>query len=253
VATGLDWREGDEVIITDEEHPSGVLPWMNLAKRHGVVVRLLRLGPDAGGILERLDALIGPRTRLVFVSHVTSVSGLRLPAADICRLAHGKGVPVMLDGAHAVGQLPVDVETLGCDFYTASGHKWLLGPQGTGFLFVRRDRLEELQVTWLDWGMTAAYDLAGLTFEPFPDARKFEFGTRDWGLYAGLAEGIRFANRTGIQGIEARNLKLAAQMKRRVDDISGLKVTTPMEPEWSAGLVAFGAAGLRHPSPGKWL
>jgi len=253
VATGFDWNSGDEVVISDEEHPSGALPWMNLAQRRGVVVRVLRLTADPEELLRRLEELLGPRTRLVFLSHVSSRSGLRIAADQVTRLVHGKGVPIMIDGAHAVGQAPVDLKAIGCDFYAGCGHKWLLAPQGTGFLYVSGERLEELNLTWLGWGMTAEYDLPSLTFKPVDDARRFEYATRDWALYGGLAASISFAQNIGVESIEARSQKLATELKRRLTDVPGVEMLTPLDPDASAGLVAFRTAGLAHPNPGQWL
>ena len=145
VATGIDWEPGDEVIVTDEEHPAGSLPWMNLMKRRGIVVRQLPLAPyETDGIVERLDDLITPRTKLLCMSHVSTRTGFVLPAREVSEAAHKHGVPVLLDGAHAVGLIPVNVKELGCDFYSGCGHKWLLAPQGTGFLYVDADKLDDL-------------------------------------------------------------------------------------------------------------
>lgn len=275
VATGFDWQPGDEVIISDEEHPSGALPWMNLSRRRGVVVRLLPLNggyrvsrsnpvprtlnpvpPFSGGgeeLLARLERLINPRTRLVFISHVSTRRGIRTPVADICRLVRSRGIPIMVDGAHSVGAVPVDVKAIGCDFYAGCGHKWLLGPQGTGFLYVSRERLEELQLTWLGWGMTSEYDLPNLTFEPVSEARRFEYGTRNWGMYAGLSASIRFARQVGLDDIFARSQKLATHLKQRLSDIPGVEVLTPLDSDASASLVAISTRGLDHPNPGQWL
>lgn len=95
IASGLPWREGDEVIISDQEHSSGILPWLNLARRRGIRVKVLRLVNDGEAILSKLEGMIGPRTRLIFLSHVTCHTGLRLPVAQICRLAHDKGVLII--------------------------------------------------------------------------------------------------------------------------------------------------------------
>ncbi len=253
VATGFDWQPGDEVVITSEEHPSGALPWMNLMRRRGVVVRPLALCPEPDEFLQRLERLLSPRTRLVFLSHVSTRRGIRIPAAKACQLVHGRGIPIMLDGAHAAGAVSVDVEALGCDFYAGCAHKWLLAPQGTGFLYVKRDRLEELQLTWLGWGMTEEYDLPGLSFKPVPEARRLEYGTRSWSLYGGMAVALRLARELGMDNIQARGQMLASRLKQRLSDIPGIEVQTPLEPERSAGLVAISTAGLAHASPGQWL
>jgi L-cysteine/cystine lyase len=125
VAFGLDWRPGDEVIMTDEEHPSGGLPWVSVARQQGLVIKLLPVGSERDRILERLEEMINPRTRIIFVSQVSCFSGLRLPVKEIADLARSRGVLSMIDGAHAIGMVPIDVREIGCDFYAANCHKWL--------------------------------------------------------------------------------------------------------------------------------
>ena len=253
VATGFDWQPGDEVIITDEEHPSGALPWINLARRYGIVVHQLPMTPDPDELIERLGALINSRTRLVFLSHVSTRRGILIPAARVCDFVHEREIPIMLDGAHATGVTPVDVKAIGCDFYAGCGHKWLLAPQGTGFLYVKAEMLDTLKLTWLGWGMTSEYDLPGFSFEPAPDASRFEFATRDWALYGGLAAGLKFANEVGLENIEARSQMLATMLKQRLSDIPGIELETPLDPSVSVGLVAFQTKGLAHENPGQWL
>ncbi|MCH7745862.1 MAG: aminotransferase class V-fold PLP-dependent enzyme [Chloroflexi bacterium] len=253
VATGFDWQPGDEVIITDEEHPSGALPWINLARRYGIVVHQLPMTPDPDELIERLGALINPRTRLVFLSHVSTRRGILIPAARVCDFVHEREIPVMLDGAHATGVTPVDVKAIGCDFYAGCGHKWLLAPQGTGFLYVRAEMLDELKLTWLGWGMTSEYDLSDFSFEPAPDASRFEYATRDWALYGGLGASLKFANEIGLEDIIARTQMLTTRLKQRLSDIPGIELETPLDPSVSAGLVAFHTRGLAHENPGQWL
>lgn len=253
VATGFDWEPGDEVIITDQEHPSGALPWMNLARRYGIVVKQLKLSHHPDQVVERLGGLLSPQTRLVFVSHVSTQTGFRLPVRRLSDLAHQHGVPIMIDGAHAIGQIPVDVKKIGCDFYAGCGHKWLMAPQGSGFLYVASDWIDRLQITWLGWGMTAEYDLPGFSFEAVPEARKFEFATMNWAHFGGLVKSIELAEQLGIDNIEARIRTLSTDLKHRLSDIPGIEVRSPMEPEYSTGLVALSTAGLMHEAPGAWL
>lgn len=253
VATGFDWKPGDEVIITDHEHPSGALPWMNLSRRYGIRVRQIKLSHDPDQVVKELDGLLSAQTRLVFVSHVSTRTGFRLPVRRLSDLAHARGVPIMLDGAHAVGQIPVDVKETGCDFYAGCGHKWLLAPQGSGFLYIARDWIERLQLTWLGWGMTAEYDLPGFSFEPVPEARRFEFATMNWAHFGGLSKSIELAEQLGIDNVEARISVLSTDLKRRLSDIPGIEVQSSMEAELSTGLVALSTDGLGHEAPGAWL
>ncbi len=239
VANGLTWHPGDEVIITDEEHSGGAAPWFNLARRQGIVVKLLRLAHDVDLILDRLDRFITSRTRLIHISHVSCITGLRLPVAEICDLSHRKGVLVMVDGAHAVGQFPVDVRSLACDFYAACGHKWLCGPLGTGFLYIRRDLLPQVEPTFVGWGMTEHYDLEKMVYEPYPDARRFEFSTRPWPLYPALRAAIERIQALDPAEIERVIAPMARSVKEALAEIPGVTVTSPMDPALSSGLVAF--------------
>jgi selenocysteine lyase/cysteine desulfurase len=253
VATGMDWQPGDEVIISDEEHPGGSLPWMNLARRRGVVVRLLHLSYDLDELKGRLEALIGPSTRIVSLSHVSTKSGFLLPAAEVTSFVHSKGVPIVLDGAHAAGLVQVDVKAIGCDFYSGCGHKWLMAPQGTGFLYVAKERLDDLQITWLGAATATNWDLPNLTFEARTDADKFEYGTRDLTVYGGLAVALEIAQESGIEHIAARSSELADRMKRRVTDIPGVELMTPMDPALSTGVVAISVDTHGDANPTDWL
>ena len=240
VATGIDWEPGDEVIVTDEEHPAGSLPWMNLMKRRGIVVRQLPLAPyETDGIVERLDDLITPRTKLLCMSHVSTRTGFVLPAREVSEAAHKHGVPVLLDGAHAVGLIPVNVKELGCDFYSGCGHKWLLAPQGTGFLYVDADKLDDLQITWIGASSAPTWDADTYEFEPLTTAAKFEFGTRDKAVFGSLSTAIAMAEEVGIENIAARSWELADHLRRRLTDVPGFTLRTPMDPVRSTGISTF--------------
>jgi len=253
VASGFDWNHNDEVIITNEEHPSGSLPFLNLAERYGVRVKLLQFQTDAKKVLEDLESLVTDKTKLVFLSHVSTVDGAKLPAKEIGEYLKTQNIPFMLDGAHAVGQFPVSVKDLNCDFYAGCGHKWLLCQQGTGFLYVSENWLTRLKTSWVGWGMTDEYDLDSLSYSSLKTAQRFEFGTRYWATHASAIKALEFHSRIGPEKIYARSHDLANQLKIRLADIPGISIKTPMNRIDSTGIVAFTTVGLKHPAPGDWL
>ena len=187
------------------------------------------------------------------ISHVSTRSGFLLPAAEVTEFVHSRGVPIVLDGAHAVGLVPVDVKEIGCDYYSGCGHKWLMAPQGTGFLYVNKDRLDETEITWLGAATATLFDLENLDFEAKTDADKFEYGTRDLTVYGGLAVAVDMAQEVGIDEIAARSGDLAARMKRGLADLPGVELMTPMDAMRSTGIVALSVGRMADRDPAKWL
>jgi len=147
IANGIDMKPGDEVLMTDQEHPGGEQPWNLRAKRYGVVVKKITLPKppqNSAQVLRLFNDAITPRTRVIFFSHITTVTGVVLPAKEICALARSKGILSAVDGAHVTGMMRLDVHDLGCDFYSSSPHKWLQAPKGSGFLYVRDEVIDRL-------------------------------------------------------------------------------------------------------------
>jgi len=151
VLNGLPWREGDEIITCDLEHSSVLIPAYYQQRRHGALVKVLPFAPDENqeSILEKISAAISERTRLVFLSHVQYSSGLRMPVKEIRRLTKDRGALLLLDGAQAAGQVPLDMAEMDCDFYSLPAQKWLLGPEGVGALYIRRDLIPQVEPTYV--------------------------------------------------------------------------------------------------------
>ena len=150
-ANGVDMKPGDEVLITDQEHEHGEQPWQLKARRYGIAVKKVRLpkpAEDAAQVLNLFNDAITSRTRVMFFSHITTETGVVLPVKELCGLAHAKGILSAVDGAQVMGMMRVNVRDLGCDVYCASGHKWLQGPKGTGFFYVRDEVIDRLWNTF---------------------------------------------------------------------------------------------------------
>ena len=224
IACSLRWKRNDEVIISNAEHPGGYLPWFVLRDQEGVKVHQVPIDGDDGRFLEALKKKINRRTRLICISHVAWLSGRRYPLREVAALAKGRGIYLMVDGAQAAGAIKIDVRKLGCDFYTLPGQKWLLGPQGTGALFVRGDLRETLILPGAGYETAGEKDLASATYLPYPDGRRFELATKSTALFAGLAAGAENALRLGPASIERRILSLASRLLDRIEDISGIEL-----------------------------
>ena len=246
VGAAIDWREGDEVIVTDEEHPGGFVPWLVWRDRRGVRVRVLHVTPDPEETLANFQKLLGSRTRLVCLSHITWWSGIRLPVDAMAPLAHAFGALFLLDGAQTAGQLPIDVGAIGCDAYTVSGHKWLMGPLGTGALYVSRRALDTLAMSGGGFHGMASANLGALTYSPRPGARRFEISTKSAALFAGFAEALRLHLDLGAAAIEAHALSLAERCRAGLARLDHVRVlgAIPGKAAATSGLVAFRKDGV---------
>ncbi|MER2599399.1 MAG: aminotransferase class V-fold PLP-dependent enzyme [Caldilineales bacterium] len=243
VLHGLDWQAGDEVILTDHEHPSGTVPWLALAERAGVELRWLELVNDADEIVARFQRLLTPRTRLAQLSHVSCLTGLRLPIEQLCAQARAANVLTLVDGAHAEGQFAVDVPALGCDFYAACGHKWLLGPQGVGMLALRREHVTRLRPIWLGWDVGQSYDRAARQYQLPDSAARFEQSTRPWPLYLAFGKALAFIGGVGLEAITTRVHALRRDFVAALQAIPGVTLLSPRAAALGTGLVTVRVAG----------
>jgi isopenicillin-N epimerase len=203
IANGLDMKPGDEVLMTDQEHPGGEHPWNLRAKRYGIVVRKITLPkpvPNAAAALNLVNEAITPRTRVLFFSHITTATGVVLPAKELCALARSRGILSAVDGAHVVGMMRLNLHELGCDMYTSSPHKWLQAPKGTGFLYVRNEVIDRLWNTIV----TAGWD------EPKLRAERFQrIGSSNVPALWGMRAAVQLANQIGMDRIERRHRQMA--------------------------------------------
>jgi selenocysteine lyase/cysteine desulfurase len=241
VAAGWEWSPGDEIIISDQEHPAMRYPWHYIAQRRGLVVRHFAVQHDPEANLAAIRALITPRTRLIGTSQVTSSTGTRLPVREVCALARAHGALSLVDGAQSFAVLPIDVQEIGCDFLTSNTHKWLGGPKGSGFLYARRDLMERLAPAYVGAGSLQRFSADEVILQP--DGRRFEFGTRAFAIHAGINWALDWFDELGWDAISLRIAQLTDYLKRQLAELDGLELRTPRAWEQSSGLVTFRVPG----------
>ena len=246
IVRGLDWQPGDEFLMTSLEHVSTYGLSYSLTQEHGVTVKVLEaelLSDDA--LLAELAAALNERTRLICLSHIASPDGRLLPIKEAAAIAHDAGVPVMLDLAQSAGQMPVDLAALDCDFAVGSGHKWLLGPMGTGYIFVSERQMSGFRPNLIPdrspW--TLADDPT-----PAPTARsRTEIGTYNHALVVGLGRAVEIMQSIGLDTIQARIADLSRRLRRGVAQIDRARIITPLEPQKSAGITSVMFDGYTKP------
>jgi selenocysteine lyase/cysteine desulfurase len=233
VVKGVDLKAGDEVIVTEHNHPSNRDSWKVRARRDGFLVKDVPVPVPARSSQDLYDAIekaVTPRTRVIAITHLTSTTGILYPAREIAALARKRGIWMHLDGAQSFGGLDVNLQDIGPDSYSTSAHKWLMGPLEAGLLYVRSERIAQLWPSIVTAGW--ADDLKG--------ARKFEvFGQRDDPRVVALESSLDFVNLIGMAAVEARVRSLATHAKTRLQDIPQVELKTNLEPALSGGVVKF--------------
>ncbi len=246
IANGLDLKPGDEVLMTDQEHPGGENPWNLRAKRYGIVVKKVTLPrpvPDAATVCNLFNEAITPRTRVLFFSHITTVTGVVLPAKQLAALARTKGILSAVDGAHVPGMMKLDVHELGCDMYSASPHKWLQAPKGTGFLYVRDEVIDRMWNTIA----TEGWD------EPKIRAERFQrIGSSNVPALCGLQASIEFAHQIGMDRIEKRHRKMADYILSEMQGLGARSWTSP-DPALRCGIATVTVEPYQMPGPELWM
>lgn len=243
VAQGLFLKKGDEVILTTHEHVGGALPWLNRAKQEGIVIKAINLGNTAEDTLYNIEKIINKKTKVIAVPHIPCTTGQVLPAKQIATLAREKNIISFFDGAHGAGMLNLDLHDIGCDFYSSCCHKWMLGPKGTGFLYIKKDKLELLKPI-----MVGAYSDSGWDMLSEPpqmkgycnNAHRFYYGTQSAELYEGIQAAIKFHETIGKQNIEDRVRYLTEYLRENLKKLgNNVEIVTPEETISRAAVTAF--------------
>ncbi len=235
VVNGLALSAGDEVVIWDQNHPTCNVAWDVRAQRSGFAVRRVTTPTNPRSVPELVapfESAITGRTRVLAFSHVSNISGVALPAHELCQLARDRGILTLIDGAQVFGALRLDLHELGCDFYTGSTHKWFVGPKEVGVLYVRRERIDALWPSDVGLGWEQAVEQG---------ARKLEtLGQRDDAAVAAVGTTVTFHETIGPDRIETRVRDVAAALKSRLRaGVPGVTFHTPASPALSAGVVIF--------------
>ena len=240
-------KEGDEVLVSDMEHHSNIVPWQLQAQRRGIVVRHLPITDDGRLDLSQLPTLLTERTRLVSITHVSNVLGTVNPIADIIRQAHERGIPVLVDGAQGAPHQRVDVQQLDCDFYAFSGHK-MYGPTGIGVLYGKEEWLDRLPPYQGGGEMIDRVTWEKTTFERLPF--KFEAGTPDYVATHGLATAIDYMERLGMENIVAHEHDLIGYAMKRLAEVPDIHLYGPRERD---AVVSFNVGNIHHLDIGTLL
>ena len=226
--------EGDEVLVTEMEHHSNIVPWQMLCEEKGARLRVVPVDDRGDLRLEALEALLGPRTRMLAVAHVSNTLGTVNPLREVVRMAHARGVPVLVDGAQAAPHLRIDVQELGCDFYAFSGHK-VFGPTGAGVLWGRAEHLEAMP-PWQGGGdMILSVSFEKTLYREIP--YRFEAGTPDIAAVIGLGAALDWLGELDLPAAAAHERDLLLRATQGLVAIPGLRlVGTPRE---RAGAISF--------------
>jgi selenocysteine lyase/cysteine desulfurase len=246
IANGIDMRPGDEVLMTDQEHPGGEHPWNLRAKRYGVVVKKVALPKpvkDSQQVLNLFNDAITTRTRVVFFSHITTATGVVLPAKELCALARSKGILSAVDGAHVTGMMRLNLRDLGCDLYSSSPHKWLQAPKGSGFLYVRDEVIDRIWNTIA----TEGWD------EPKLRAERFQrIGSSNVPALWGLRAALKLANDIGLDRIERRHRQLCDYILQAMISRGAESWTSP-DASMRCAIATVNVSGLKRMEFENWI
>lgn len=244
VLRGIDWRPRDEILVSADEELALQLPAWHLRDRVGVVVKTFPLVDDEDGQLAAIDTLVGPRTRLLAFSQVTTDLGYRLPINAICEFARARDILTFVDTAHSLGIVPVDIEASGADFAGAVSYKWTYGPYGAGALFANRSSVAKIELRYAGNRAELSFNYADESYELPKAASTFQSGPWPWTLIHAWAHAIRYLQDIGLDRIEGRTESLATRTKTALDGALGIQLHTPLDPHFSAALIAVAIAGI---------
>jgi cysteine desulfurase/selenocysteine lyase len=237
------FEPGDRILTATAEYGSNYIAYLQVARRTGVEIVPVPSDDDGQVAIDALRELVDERVKLIAITHVPTNGGLVNPATEIGAVAREAGIPYLLDACQSVGQLPIEVDAIGCDLLSATGRKYLRGPRGTGFLYVRSGMLEQLEPPFLD--MRAADWIEPDRYELRPDSRRFEEWEQDYAAKAGLATAVDYALEWGVDAIWERVAALAARLREQLEEIPAVVVRDLGRVR--CGIVTFTVANVSAP------
>lgn len=238
---GMDFKEGDEIVLSIMEHHSNIVPWHFLRERKGCVLKWAPISDTGEFLLDEFEKLLGPRTRVVALTHMSNVLGTVVPIKEVVRLAHARGIPVLVDGAQAAVHMPVDVQDLDCDFYAFTGHK-VYGPTGIGILYAKKEHLEAMPPYQGGGDMIESVHTDRITYGKAP--HKFEAGTPPIVQAVGLGAALNYMMQVGRDRIAEHEGGLKDYAHRRLGELNWLKIHGQAKDK--GAIVSFSVDGL-HP------
>ena len=243
ICWGLDLKRGDEVILTEHEHVGGCLAWLHRAKVDGIVIKTFVLGKTAEETLNNLNASITKKTKAIAVPHIPCTIGQILPVKEICDLARSKNIISCIDGAHPLGMIQFNVKDIGCDYYAGCFHKWVLGPIGSGWLYIAQQKLQQTKIYHV-----AAYSAGEFNMRATPpsmgplvdSAGRYSYGTFCGPLHVGALKSLEFYTKIGPSRIENRVKYLAQKLQNALLEIGdGIEMLTPTEDRSRGAQIGF--------------
>ena len=242
LATGLSWKEGDQIILTDYEFPSNVYPFKNL-ERYGVEIVYVK-NRDGQILIEDIEEAINPRTRLLSISFVEFSNGFRNDLKTIGKLCREYGIIFSVDGIQGVGAIPLDVEECRIDFLSNGGHKWLMGTMGAGFMYIGKELFDRLTPAWTGWlAVENAWDFFDYKLDLLPDSRRFEYGTSNFMGITALNAAVDTLLEADVTRIEKHLLKLGLELITAFEEM-GFTFLSTHDPNYWSGIYSFSGPGM---------
>jgi cysteine desulfurase/selenocysteine lyase len=245
ICWALDLKAGDEILITNHEHVGGALPWLNRARLENLTVNYFEIGKNANETLQNLEKKITPKTKVIAVPHIICTIGQIQPIKEIVKLGKEKNIKVFVDGAHGTGMLNLNLKELDCDYYASCCHKWLCGPKGTAFLYVKKEALKDLKAYYVGAGSDNGWNVVN---PPNPSmtgyadtAHRFDYGTQNASIWAGVDAAIELWEKIGMEKIEARVKYLATHLQNGLLNLknNNIEMLTSTEPTSRGAVIAF--------------